>query len=266
MVAVTATLIGSAEPKPVQVVITGLTVGWGVSVYATWAGGGIRAVRGALSFTAADTQVVLIDVLTPVNTPVTYLVYTTGASMVSSAPVTVAFSSDSLLQSLDGEVVAGFEWMDNADPKAPTLRTEFFQVAGRTRPVMRHDVSIDDAGTIIAETSGAQTTAMLALVSAGAPVVWRTELGLRDVAAVEVVGLRDLGPRVLIGAAGDLRSWSLGYQLLDDPDAADVLTLATFEDFDTVYAGLTFAAFDAEWSGQTFADFDVEDWRGRSGL
>src|SRR5450830_1387900 len=112
--AITAAFVGAAtQPKPVQVNVTGLTIGQAYTVTAS-AAGWSRVVQGGEG-TAVSTQLLLIDVATPLNAAVTYTVVHASTSA-ASAPVTVGYGGDAVLQSLDGFTIAGFDWQDNADP------------------------------------------------------------------------------------------------------------------------------------------------------
>lgn len=257
--AITAALVGAAtQPRPVQVNITGLTIGQPYSVTAssgTWS----RVVQGGEG-TAVATQLLLIDVATPLNSAITYTVVH-AASTAASSPVTVAYAAgDSLLQSLDGTVTAGFDWMDNADPREQDPRVALYRPAGRSRPIMHFDVASDESGTIIARTYEADAIAMRELIRRGAPVLLRTEVGMRDIDPVEVLGIRS-APRVLIGSVGGRREWALSYTLVSDEDDTP-LVMVTLADLDAYYAGKTLADIDAQWSGQMLSDFDAFDWIG----
>jgi hypothetical protein len=257
--AITAVLVGSpAPPRPVQVVVAGLTVGQVYAVTAS-APGWSRPVQGGAG-TAAATQLVLIDVATPLNTPITYTLTHNGSTVTTSPAVTVAYAGDAVLQSLDGRTVAGFDWQDNADPRAQEPRVALYRPAGSARAIMHYDIAGDESGTIVAETSGANTTALRALVHDGAPVVLRAEVGLRDVDPVEVIGIR-AAPRHLIGAVGDLRQWDLAYTLVADEDASP-LVIATLAHVNTYYAAQTLAALNTQWAGLKLADLNAFDWVG----
>src|SRR5450830_1851780 len=177
--AITAALVGTTtQPQPVQVNITGLTIGQTYTVTAS-AAGWSRIVQGGEG-TAVATQLLLIDVATPLNAALTYTVVHASTS-VASSPVTVAYSAgDSLLQSLDGTVTAGFKWMDNDHPLEQDPRVAFYRPSGRSRPIMHYDVAGDESGTIVARTYEADTVALRELVRQGAPVLLRTKIGVRD--------------------------------------------------------------------------------------
>jgi len=71
-----------------------------------------------------------------------------------------------------------------------------------------------------------------------------------------------------IEAAGpspsDYAMLSLGACLVDDPEPNTRIATSTWNDFDTVYAGLTWDDFDTQWAGATWDDFDRFDWAGQA--
>jgi hypothetical protein len=261
VLAISAALVGAAtQPRPVQVNVTGLTIGTAYTVTAssgTWS----RPVQGGAG-TATSTQVVLIDVATPLNAAVVYTVVHT--STVASSPVTVAYAAgNAVLQSLDGETVAGFFWIDNGDPREQDPRVAFFRPAGRQRPIMHYDVAGDDSGTLALRTDAAGTTALRELIRQGAPVLIRAQVGMRDIDPVDVLGIRS-APRVLVGSTGALstmRRWDLAYTLVDDNDTTP-LVMVTLANLNTYYATKYLSDINTQWSGQTLADLNAFDWVG----
>ena len=257
--AVTAVLVGSATaPRPVQVNITGLTIGQAYTVTVS-AGGWSRVVQGGAG-TASATQLVLVDVATPLNAPLTYTVVHNASTVSTVSAVTVAYSGDALLQSLDGQTVAGFDWQDNEDPREQSPRAAFFRPAGRSRPIMHYDVAGDESGEIVARTEVADGVALRELIRQGAPVLLRSDVGMRDIDPVEVLGIRS-APRVLIPPFGGRREWSLSYTLVSDEDDTP-LVMVTLDHLNTYYAGQTLADINTQWAGLTFADMNAFDWIG----
>lgn len=259
---ITSTLIGAAtQPRPVQVNVTGMTIGEDFTVTAS-SGAWSRVVQGG-SGTADATQLVLVDVATPLNAEITYTVVHDGSTIATSSTVTVAYDAgDALLCSLDGATVAGIFWLDNGDPREQAPRAAFYLPAGRSRAIMHYDVAGDESGKILAETSGVDTVALRELVRAGAPVLLRTDVGIRDLDPVEILGI-SAAPRSLIGASGGLRRWDLAYTLTADEEDAP-LVLATVEDFNTIWSGQYVDDFNTEWSGQYVDDFNAFDWAGEA--
>ena len=257
--AITAALVGAAvQPRPVQINITGLTIGQAFIVTAS-AAGWSRVVQGGEG-AATATQLLLIDVATPLNTPVTYQV-THAATTATSAAVTVAYTrGHCLLQSLDGDVVAGFKWMNNADPREQDTRAAFYRPSGRVRAIMHYDIAGDESGEVLARTDDADTLALRELVRRGAPVLLRCEVGFRDIDPVEVIGI-ERAPRILIGNLGGLRDWSIAYTLVADEDATP-LVMVTLDHLNQYYATKNLSDLNTQWAGQTLADMNAFDWVG----
>ena len=257
--AITAALVGAdTQPRPVQVNITGLTIGQTYVVTAS-AAGWSRIVQGGEG-TAVATQLLLIDVATPLNADLTYTVVHASTTASSSA-VTVAYAAgDALLQSLDGTVTAGFKWMDNADPREQDPRVALYHPAGRSRPIMHYDAAGDESGEIVARTEVADGVAMRELVRQGAPVLLRCEVGMRDIDPVEVLGIRS-APRVLIGSVGGRREWSLAYTLVSDEDDTP-LVMVTLDHLNQYYATKMLSDVNTQWAGLTLADMNAFDWIG----
>lgn len=259
--AITAVLVGAAtQPRPVQINVTGLTIGQTYVVTAS-AAGWSRIVQGGEG-TATATQVLLIDVATPLNTAITYAVVH-GGTMASSSPVTVAYAAgDSLLQSLDGTVVAGFKWMDNADPREQSPQVAFYRPAGRSRPIMHYDVASDESGAIVAHTEGAATAALRELVRQGAPVLLRITPGVTvlDIDPVEILGL-SAALRVLVATPSRPRRWSLSYTLVSDEDDTP-LVMVTLDHLNSYYATKNLSDINTQWAGLTLADMNAFDWIG----
>lgn len=257
---ITAALIGSDTPRKVQVVVGGLTLGDSYTVMGEWAGGS-WPVRGGQG-TATTTQVVLVDNAGPVNVPATYQV-TTGAGSVVSAAVTVPWTVGAdggsyLLQSLRGDLVVSFRWMDNGAPLEPGMRSSLYEIPGRRSPVVVYDVASAESGSVVADTEGADTEAMRALLRAGGVALLRTDGAVRDLPAADFIAITR-APSELTGA-GDTRRWSLDYRVIADPQPDEVIPTSTWDDFDTAYSGLTWDSFDTEWAGQTWDLFDRTDW------
>lgn len=255
---ITAALVGPAvQPLPIRVNIVGLTIGQDYQVVAasgTWS----RIVQGGEGI-ATSTQLVLTDIATPLNAPIDYTIVHAGMTVATTASVVVVYdASDCLLQSLDGEIVAAFAWMDNADPREPDVRAAFYRPSGRPRSIMHYDLGGADSGEIVARTDETDTLALLALLSAGAPVLIRTDVGMRDIEPVDVLGISK-APRELIGCVGGRREWTLSYTLLDDL-GGEPLVMVTLADLDTYYAGEFLSDWNAQWSGKFLSDINAFDW------
>lgn len=262
MPAITASVVGVSDPQTVQVVVTGLVVGEAYEVRGSWAGGQwpVRAGRGV----ATETQLILGDAATPVNTVITYAVVTDSGEA-ASAPITVNYDGRYVLQSLDAALGAAFRLLVDGAPRTKRLRTQVFDIPGRARPIVRFDVPAGESGQMTISTSGPQTAALDLLLSVGAPLIMRTDGLVRDFAAVEylaVVGAQS----TLTGAnpgVGNTRQWLMAFEVIDDPDPDTLVATSTWDDFDAAYDGLTGGTFDTEWAGLSGDDFDREDWASR---
>lgn len=256
---ITASLIGIYSPRTVQLVVTGLTVGETYSVAGNWSGGSwpVRAGIGV----AVDTQVVLPDVAAPINTPITYTVQHDVEQAVS-APITVAYGHESVLQSLAGDVSVTLDLRDNRAPRQLTQRQSTFMVPGRRYPVGRYDIAGGESGELWANTDGPDTATMRELLALGAPLLMRSNGQVADFEATAFLLFTDVSSSLLVGTK---RRWQLGYQMLDDPEPDTLAGLPTWDDFDASYTGLTWDDdFDSEWAGSTWDAFDTHDWATRA--
>lgn len=264
MVAISASLIGTGYPQTVQLVVTGMTIGdtfsiTGQGAGATWT---VRAGEGV----AEASQVVRNDAASPINVMVNYLVAVNGVTAASTGIVVPYTGGNYVFQSLDGKRSAGVYLLENGLPRDLVTRVDTFRIPGRTGPVTMYDVAAGEAGTFAVQTTDAQTADLKALLTAGAPVLWRSNGSIRDLPAVEVLHVVSAPSaatwRTIDGGTG--RNWTLGYEVIDDPEPDTVVATSTWDDFDAVYAGMTWADFDAEWAGQTWDQFDLEDWSTRA--
>lgn len=257
-------LVGAAVPKLVQITATAVPAGVPYTVEG-FVGDHTWPVRGG-SGVGEGTNVILADNRTPINTPLQYRVNLGDDVTWESAPITVPYAGKYVLQSLDGRSAVEVRWMDNGLPWDAEVRSAAFAVAGRPRPVLRLEASGAGGGELEVKTSGMQTRALVDLLSTGQPIVVRTDGDVRDFPPVEVV-LPTRVSSTLTGERiqeGDVRLWALPYLLVDDPEPNTRIATSTWNDFDTVYAGLTWDDFDAQWSGATWDDFDRFDWAGQA--
>lgn len=256
------TSLGAGTPPPVQIIIPGadLTAG------APWfldgsAGGSLWRVRGGYG-TGAGAQVVLIDVAAPLNTVTTYTL--TVAGVVSDTDtITRTYTGHDVLAAVDGSGVVDFLWLaDGGDRREPEVRFHASDVAGRRRPPVRIDpVPGDGGGSILADTTGVNTTAMRTLI--GTPCYMLHNAGNCAIPDCDI----PLTELVLITRASNDRSsqidaahrrWALSYLLIDDPEPSYVVPLSTWDEFDAAFA--TWDAFDAYFAAKTWDEFDRTDW------
>lgn len=261
-VTVSAAELAAGSPPFAQVVVAGMTNG---DVFEVVGRSGSHAwpIQGGRGVSDGN-QLVLVDTRVPWGGAIEYQV-TIGLDVYVSSPFTISYAGTAVcvLQSLRGDNPVPVEVVTTTDPRRFRTRRAVFTVKGRRGPMIRHDVTSLPSKVFEVETESAQATAALeALLASGAPIVRRQRVGLRDLAPVEVISVDDWDSE-LVGAAGDLRLWSLPHQVIDEPEPGSALSVFTWDDFDVVYAASTWAAFDAEWAALTWDDFDREDWGAR---
>lgn len=252
-VEIVATLL-SRFPAPVQIVVTNMPDGADFVVTGV-AGEFVWPVNAGVGVSDGE-QVVLIDLVPPVNTPVQYRVTVAGETYLSN-PVTVTIPGDFIAQTLDASAhVIPLSVNDGGFERDYGTRQAVFQIPGRRRPVVRFD-SLTDGGSSVQVTTDRQgSRELVEVLESGGPVVFR-QTGIRDLEPVETVLVTDVKS---VSEIDDLRTWTLGYTFVDNPEPAVAAVVYTWDDFDMVYAGRTWADLDSEWSGRTWADFDTEEW------
>jgi hypothetical protein len=260
----TAELVDSGSPRPVQLVIAGLPAGVDYTLVGQTTDGQTWPVPGGTGTTTGQ-QIVLVDNRAPLNADVTY-VLTAGGVTYYSNEVTVASTQRAIIQSLDGQTVVEFVWRDNGLPNEPTVYGTAFEVPGRERPPVRFAAGGAGGGSLEIRTDRENTARLHTLLRAGRPVVVRTDGAVRDFPAVEILWITAAG-NALFGAfdprtrqMGTDRVWSLPYLLVDDPEPGTPLAAFTWADFDAAWAGKTWADFDAFYTGQTWDQFDRQDY------
>jgi hypothetical protein len=260
-VSVTASLVGTYSPRTVQVVVSGMTAGTEYEVTGSWAGGSwaVRAGTGV----AAGAQVVLADLSTPINVPITYTVVH-GAETATSASIVVDYPYRHVLQSLSGDTSVPTELVANGAPRSLALRQSAFQIPGRTRPVVVYDIAGGESGQFVMDTHVGDTAAFKAMLKTGAPLLLRTDGQIVDLEAAAFLSVTGADSSLV---SLDWRRWNLSYELIDDPEPSTLVGLPTWDDFDVSYTSdpvLIWDSFDAEWAGSTWDDFDVYDWATRA--
>jgi hypothetical protein len=257
-IAITTSLISAATstPAPVQIVVTGMANGDDYTVQGSY-GNHRWPVPGGINVSDGN-QLVLADNRAPFNGELVYTVTVDGV-VYEAAPITIVFAATTVLQSLDGQILAVVEVTDPTDPREPELRTTSFTISGRSDPVVRIDVPLTPRMQLEVEASGVHSDSMKALAATGRPMVRRNTVGLRDIPPVELLISYSHKSR-LIGAVGTLRVFTMGVQVIGDPEPGTALALFDWEDFDDVYALFDWEDFDAAWSGSEWDVFDRQDW------
>ena len=273
-VTITATLVSSTDPKPVQIVLNGITAALTYSVTGS-AGGSSWPVPGGEGV-SAGTQIVLVDNRAALNTPITYSVVVSGVTYTAS-PVTVTYGQRYLLQSLDGLSVVAFWWSDNDLPREVQTRAATFDVPGRDRPPARYTTGGDGGGSLVIRTDRTNTDALYRLVKTGRPVIVRTDGTVRDLPPVDLLLLTSVSnvARRAFASPGVLwtdRVWNLQYTLVGDPQPSQALTAFTWDDFDAAMLARVWSnpvsnpTFDANTTGWVAAGSGaVLSWQSTGG-
>lgn len=242
-------------PAPVQIIVKNMPEGAdyvvvGVTGEFEWpvnAGAGV----------SNGEQVVLIDLIPPINTPVQYQVTVAGESYLSD-PITVVVEGDFIAQTLNADAhVVPLTVVDGSFSRDYGTRQATFQIPGRRRPVVRFDTLTDGTGSITLTTDRAGSRELLAVLQSGRPVVFRQN-GIRDLEPVETVLVTDVKSTSLID---DLRQWDLSYMPVDNPEPGVASVVYTWSDLDSYYEGRTWADLDAEWAERTWDEFDAFEWQ-----
>ena len=204
-------------------------------------------------------QVVLVDSRSPGNVPVVYTLET-DAGEESSSPVVVPFRNDIVLQTLDGLASVDVELMAGSLGMEWEPQVAQFRIPGRARPVVRYDVLSDTSAGLVLKVPMGETSALRRVLASGRPIVYRfgAQEGSYDLDPAGVIAVSSVTSEPVPTA--DLRFWSLGYTLIDDPDFDVRLGAFTWADFNAAFAGRTWADFNAAFAGSTWADFNRADW------
>lgn len=255
-VTLTATLLAAADPRPVQVALSGTTAGQAYQVSGTTADGSRWQVPGGAGVSEGS-QILLVDNRAALNTEVVYSAVVDGVTVVAAA-VTVEHDGVAVLQTIDGLTVVSIEIASVTEPRSSSPRSALFEIAGRTDPAARLDVPGSYVYGWALETAGIDSVVMEAILRAGLPVVRRTVPGLRDLASV-VLGVVTGWKDELITEGGDTwRRWSLTVREISDPQPSTPLIAFTWDDFDAAMTGRTWTDFDAIFA--TWDEFDAADW------
>lgn len=260
--AIACALIGAQSPQAVQISVTGATIGDAYTVTGAWAGG-VWTVRGGDSTIAATSQILLVDVASPINVPLTYTVShdADGVSVTSSA-ITVPHPDQEVLTSVDGLQVIRFQRrLNDGAPRALTMRSQIYPIPGRLLPGVRFDVTAGESMSLVVDTIDDDTDNLFALLRSGGLALLRNDGTVRDTPAVQFLLVAD-APSVLNGI-DNARTWSLSCQVVDDPEPDVIVVVDTWDELDAVYSTLTWTNFDTEWSTKTWDQFDREDWATR---
>ncbi|MFJ2535852.1 hypothetical protein [Microbacterium maritypicum] len=228
-VTLTATLLSAADPRPVQIALSGTTAGQTFELVGTTADGARWPVPGGRGVSAGS-QLLFIDNRSALNTPIIYSVVLDGTTY-TAAPITVA-GPVAVLQTIDGQMIVAVEIASVTEPRSSEVRSTLYEIAGRPDPAGRLDVPSSDTYSWELETEGADSAIMRAILATGLPVVRRTVPGLRDIETV-VLGIVTSRKDELITEGGDTwRRWSLTVREIRDPQPSTALVAFNWDDFD----------------------------------
>jgi hypothetical protein len=252
-------LVGPVAPQAVQIAIGNLTPGQTLTVTGS-AVGQTWTVRGGAEQTVTTERVVLVDVATPINVPITYTV-TIETFAFPADPIMVPYTPGrSVLQSLDGRTAFPIAWHDNADPREPRLRSNIIDVAGRPDPVVRYDLSSGESSQMLVRMTGATSDALRSRLRTHGPMLLLRADGSIPGLPLAVYLMITRSPSARFGTTGE-RIWTLDVIIVGDPEPTTPrASIAVPEDFDAVYAAVTPETFDTEWVGATAEGFDLIDW------
>lgn len=258
-VTVTTSLVGANVPQSVLIAVNGTTAGQHVVVTGTTIVGFTWPIPGG-DIVSTGEQIVVVDTRSPIREELVYEVSVDG-TVYSTTPLTVPSPGDFVLQSLDGmQNVVPAALLDSDFALGLEVHASLFQVPGRRRPVVRYDFPADGGTVFSVLTDVEETQALIALLSTGAPLVYRMTR-VRDLPPSEVVHVQAASS---VSNQDDYsRIWTLDCVFIDDPDPSQVPNARTWDMFDATYTGSTWNAFDAEWAGSTWDAFDLEDWSQR---
>lgn len=233
-VTLTAALLTAANPRPVQVTLTGTTAGQAYEIRGTSGDGSSWPVPGGRGV-STGTQVIVIDNRAALNVPIIYTVVVAGAT-VTAAPVTVAWGGVGVLQMLNGKGIVPIEVASITEKRKRGTRASVFEVAGRVAPAARLDVPGSVEFDWELETQAQDTAAMVRILSSGAPVVRRLTPGMRDLQSV-VIGIVLSWSDELITVGGDTwRRFTLAVREVGDPQPSAALAAYMWGDVDTAMA------------------------------
>lgn len=250
---ISAALIGGSVPADVQIVVDMAPVGvpWtltGSAAGTTWmVPGGAGIGDGG--------QVARVDNRTPGNVPIVYT-FSAGATVETSSPVTVAIGRDAALQTLDGSASVIVELVRPSLDTHLAVNAQAYTVAGRRRPVIRHDVTGSGGGSFVVRAFDPEQ--FDAVMASGGPIVYRTADKPFDLPRVAVIQ-----PLGLSSTAFDLngfREWDMPFVFVDDPYLDVVLGGFSWNEFEDAWAGQDWDGFDTRMTGLTWDQFDAFDW------
>lgn len=257
-VVITATVLSTGTPPPIQVVVTGMTDGDEYEIVGaygahTWPVPGGRGVSDG-------NQLVLTDNRAPLNGDIDYIVTIAGVATQTADTVRLDLAATTLLQNLAGDQVAVVEVTDPHDARTrPNRRTAVFGVHAREDPVGRIGVPMSRAMTLGVEADGQDSITLQGILDVTSVLVRRNTVDLRDIPPVELILVTD-DPFRLVGGVGVLRRFDLDVQIIADPEPHTALAAYDWEDFDAYFAGAVLEWDDFDAAFADWDEFDRTEW------
>ena len=229
---ITATLVGGSTPPLVQVVVAATPPGaqWTVTGHAgdySW------TVPGGMGVGDGQ-QLTLVDNRSPGNMPVTYTI-SSSAGQKTSPPITVPFSTDLVLMSLDGQVAVEVNLAGSEMPWSIPSSQVAFTIPGRENPVVRFTTGGGRSGELPFWLSVDETSRVIELLRSGEPLLYRCGAIIDDLPPAGVFIYPEVQPVAYAGSA--MRKWPLRYTIVDDPFMDQRLGAFSWDDFDAAFAG-----------------------------
>lgn len=242
---------------------SGMVLGGTYRVTGATADGLSWSVRGGVGTVTGD-QVLLVDVLAPLNTTLVYTV-TDGVDTWAASATVRPYAGWHVLGSLDGLIVVDVLRGKDGDQRTPMPRQATFDIPGKGFPVVRYDGATAGSGSMLMRTTGVDSAGLSSLVAAGRPVVAlhnpkKCHLPQCDVPLAEIILLTAAPNR--FSSRMDLaeRIWELEYLLVADPEPGTPVPVTSWDDFDVAHEGTTWGGFDSTWAGRSWDELDRTVW------
>lgn len=250
---ISAALVGAASPQLVQIVVSATANG------VPWV---LTGASSDWSWDVAEgvgdgSQLVVVDIRAPGNTPVTYTYASNGAAQVS-APVTVAIAGDIALQSFDGQRSVTVNLQKGSLDLELEPAHAVFDIPGRRLPVVRYTATGKGGGVFGFKVPMSESAAFDALIADGAPVLYRAGISLRDFDPVAAILFTRLPSSA--NYFRETRLWSASFLFVPDPYLDTILGAFTWDYVDSVLSGRTWNQVDALFAGYTWDQIDTLDW------
>lgn len=256
---ITLTLVGSGDPKDVQIVISAIAAGtpWRLTGHAgdwSWTVPGGEGVGDG-------GQLVLLDNRAPGNQVVTYQI-DRGGIVETSAPLNIPMTAEMILQSPDGSRVVPVGFLKGSGDTKRSSNQARFRVSGRRRPVVRYDVTGDIEGEFKLLVDMPNSAAFEELISTGEPLVYRMGKPVADLPPVAIFAYGELASeaRPYLKNGAGVRLWTMPYALVDDPILDVRLGSESWDDIDAAMVDSTWNQVDTRFAAFTWDEMDRFDW------